>query len=141
MRRREELTLKDYKKEMEDIENDIVAAKAEAEFTLVDKNQLQVLLDLAELFLTNLEPLFISFGTANRQLFAHFVFPAGVLYKDGEIPPKALMFESLEAIESKNKKMKMVKGRGIGSNFFREVVKEFTRLSRLNMGGKTTAPV
>lgn len=116
MRRKEELSSKDYKKQMTDIENDIIAAQNDAEYNLVDKNQLKVLLEQAALFLSNLETLFVGFSTTNKQRFAHFVFPEGVRYEDGKIrtPKKAFTFEFLEALESNDpEKIDMVSPQGV----------------------------
>jgi hypothetical protein len=103
---------------MKRIEADIVGAHNEVTYNLVDRNQLKVLLDQSELFLNNVEPLFIGFSTANRQRLAHFIFPQGILYADGKLrtPKKALMFEFIEAIESKNlDEFEKVSAQGINS--------------------------
>lgn len=104
MRRRNELTKEEFETEIERIRIDLVGAGVEVEYNLTDRNQLNTLLEQAQLFLTNLEPLYLGFSTDNKQRFAAFLFPKGVRYADGEIrtPEKSYLFTVLDNMKTEN---------------------------------------
>ena len=103
MRRRQELTFDEFEKEMERIRIDMVGANVEVTENLINKNQLEVLLDQSELFLKDLKTLYTGFSVKNKQRFLAFIFPKGVFFADGKIrtPEKSCLFEYLEEIKLK----------------------------------------
>jgi len=82
---------------MEIIRNEMAVAQLEVNEKLIDRNELELFLTQAELFIIRLEPLYRSFSTANKRRFITLVFPKGVVYENGKVEPvkKSLLFEYL----------------------------------------------
>ena len=71
-------------------------------------------------FLTNIEPLYRSFSTRNKQLFANFAFPKGVMWENGKYrtPEVAYIFSVLKDLEAdKSIDLQMVTLPGIEPEF------------------------
>lgn len=116
MRRRKEITSEEFEKEIIRLRNEILVAQVETTDYEIDKNQLELLLEQAKLFLTNLEPLYCSFSTSNKQRFIAFAFPKGVKYENEKFrtPEKANVFTLLEEIKrQKSNKNRLVTLPGI----------------------------
>lgn len=97
MHRNKRYTDVEYDEEMGIIRNEMAVAQLEINENLIDRNELELLLTQAELFITRLEPLYRSFSTANKRRFITLVFPKGVVYESGKVEPvkKSLLFEYL----------------------------------------------
>lgn len=104
MRRSKELKFEDYELEMTRIENELAVANLVTSDKVLDKSVLLVKLEMAKLFLTNLEPLYNGFSTANKQRFISLIFPEGVRYADGKFRTlrKSYLFEYLENLHNEN---------------------------------------
>jgi len=102
MRRREELTLDDYKNEMARIDNDIVATEVVINENRIDQAELELLLQQAEAFLKNIKPLYRGFNPEHKRKLALQIFPNGISYADGVCKTNGLsiLFEFLEKIKS-----------------------------------------
>ncbi len=98
------------KEELSRIINGIAVAKLEVSENLIDRNELEVLLNQAELFLTNLEPLYMGFSPTNKRRFLTKIFPEGILFNSSSevrlrTIKKSLLFEFIdETIEEKSEK-------------------------------------
>lgn len=101
MRKDDELTKEEYKEEMNKLRTNLIVAESELGEILIDRNKVAVLLEQAEQFLTNIEPLYLGFSISNKQRFASLVFPKGITYQNGEVRTleKSYLFEYLEAIK------------------------------------------
>ncbi|MBN2016105.1 recombinase family protein [Candidatus Dojkabacteria bacterium] len=101
MRRREELELEDFKIEMERIKNELIVTKKVIEENQIDINELEALLEQAELFLSNIKPLYLGFNTKHKREFITIIFPEGIKYADGVLRTnkKSYLFEYLETIQ------------------------------------------
>ncbi len=104
MHRTGRYTDEEYDEEIAIWKNEMAVARLEINENLIDRNELEVLLAQAELFITKLEPLYRSFSTVNKRRFATLIFPKGIRYENGRIEPveKSLLFEYLGDLEAKN---------------------------------------
>jgi hypothetical protein len=93
--------------EMSRIRAELIVASLEKNESLIDHNQLRVLLDQSQLFLTNVEPLYRGFSTAHKQRFLALAFPEGLQISDGKCrtPEKSYIFTRLEEIKSKKRRI------------------------------------
>lgn len=94
----------EYDEEIALWKNEMAVVRLEINENLIDRNELEVLLVQAELFITRLEPLYRSFSTENKRRFSTLIFPKGVRYENGKIEPveKSLLFEYLGDLQAKN---------------------------------------
>lgn len=111
MRRRRELDESDYLIEMSRIKAEItqITAPTDPEH---NPAQIDALLDSAEEFLTNLEPLFNAYPMVKKRDLAQIVFPQGVVYGNGKYrtPEKSVLFNTLEDIKRGNLQFLGVQG-------------------------------
>ncbi len=106
----------EYDEEIALWKNEMAVVRLEINENLIDRNELEVLLVQAELFITRLEPLYRSFSTENKRRFSTLIFPKGVRYENGKIEPveKSTLFEYLGDLQAKNVDVnQMVTSRGI----------------------------
>ena len=101
MRRRGELELEDFNNEMERIKNDLIVTEKVIEENKIDKNELDSLLEQADLFLSNIKPLYLGFNTKHKREFIKIIFPNGIKYADGvlQTDKKSCLFEYLETLQ------------------------------------------
>jgi hypothetical protein len=87
--------------ELSRIINEILVTRADVNENLIDRNQLEVLLNQAELFLTKTEPLYMGFSPTNKRRFLTKIFPEGVYFDYASevklrTARKSLLFEFID---------------------------------------------
>ncbi len=120
MKKKNQLTDEEYEEEMTRIRCEIIALTSTVSESVTDRNEVQVLLTQAKLFITRIEPLYLGFSTTNKQRFISLIFPKGIRYQDGILrtPEKSYLFEFIEELEAQRlKKTTLVTLRGIEPRF------------------------
>ncbi len=93
------------REELSRIVNGILVTRADVNENLIDRNQLEVLLNQAELFLTKIEPLYRGLSPTNKRRFITKIFPEGVYFyyaAEGKLrtAQKSLLFEFIDEINA-----------------------------------------
>jgi len=131
MRSNGELTKDEFTDEIEQIRIKIVALTSTVTESVTDRNEVQVLLTQAKLFITRIEPLYLGFSTTNKQRFISLIFPNGIRYKDGILrtPEKSYLFRFIEELQAqKLKKTTLV---NLRKPFYNSVIDKLTELGSL----------
>ena len=102
MRRRNELELDDYNNEMNKIKTEIKNLSSNIQDDEVSEVQFKKLLDNAEYFLKNIEPLYNTFPISKKRELLQIIYPKGVEYGNGKYrtKEKSYIFNVLDSLST-----------------------------------------
>ena len=83
------------------INNELITVQTVVNENQIDVRELDALLDQSELFLTNIEPLYLGFNTRHKRELIKLIYPKGIEYADGVLRTKerSYLFKYIEALE------------------------------------------
>lgn len=102
MRRRNELDLEDYTNEISRIKTEIANLKSRDLDTEIDDTLFNKLLDNAEYFLKNIEPLYNEYSISKKRELLQIIYPKGVEYGNGKYRTieKSYIFNVLDSLST-----------------------------------------
>ena len=112
IQRRNELDLEDYTNEISRIKTEITNLKSRDSDTEIDDTLFNKLLDNAEDFLNNIEPLYNTFPISKKRELIQIIYPGGVKYGNGTLrtKEKSYLFNVLDTLSTGNYQMVGVQG-------------------------------
>lgn len=112
MRRRRELDIEDFNNEMNKIKTKIKNLSSNSDYEEFQNYDYNKLLDNAEDFLNNIEPLYNAYPISKKRELARVIYPKGVEYGNGKLrtKEKSYIFNVLDSLSTGNYQMVGVQG-------------------------------
>lgn len=112
MRRRGELDIEDFKNEMNKIKTEIKNLSSNIDYDELVNYDYIKLLDNAETFLNNIEPLYNAYPISKKRQLMQIIYPKGVMYGNGNLRTneKSYLFNVLDMMKNGNYEMVGVQG-------------------------------
>ncbi len=112
MRRRKELDLEDYNNEMYKIKTKIKNLSSSINYNEFEDHDYNKLLDNAEEFLSNIEPLYNDYPISKKRELIQIIYPKGIKYGNGTLRTneKSYLFNVLDMMDNGKYQMVGVQG-------------------------------